>query len=136
MDKIMMQFIPKWKREVLTKDQDKVIGIDGREGSGKSVLAQQLAVELDPNFNIDKIAFNADKFMRMIKDPARKKGDCIILDEAFLSANSRSAMSTINKSMVGLATEMRQLNLFVIVVLPSFFDLDKYFALLIAVFNF
>jgi len=129
MDKIMMQFIPKWKREVLTKDQDKVIGIDGREGSGKSVLAQQLAVELDPNFNIDKIAFNADEFMRMIKDPARKKGDCIILDEAFLSANSRSAMSKINKSMVGLATEMRQLNLFVIVVLPSFFDLDKYFAL-------
>ena len=125
----MMQFIPKWKREVLTKDQDKVIAIDGREGSGKSVLAQQLAAELDPNFNIDKIAFSAEQFMTMVKSTDRKKGDCIILDEAFLAANSRSAMSTINRSMVGLATEMRQLNLFVIVVLPSYFDLDRYFAL-------
>jgi hypothetical protein len=129
MDNIMMKFIPKWRNEVLKKDRDKVIAIDGREGSGKSVLAQQLAKELDPDFNINKIAFNADEFMMMIKSTERKKGDCIILDEAFLAANSRSSMSTINRAMVGLATEMRQLNLFVIIVLPSFFDLDKYFAL-------
>ena len=31
--------------------------------------------------------------------------------------------------MIGVATEMRQRNLFVIIVIPSFFDLDKYFAL-------
>jgi hypothetical protein len=31
--------------------------------------------------------------------------------------------------MIGLATEMRQKNLFVLLVLPSFFDLDRYFAL-------
>jgi len=129
MDNIMLQFIPKWRTEVLKKDRDKVIAIDGREGSGKSVLAQQLAAELDPDFNVDKIAFNSQEFMSMIKSPERKKGDCIILDEAFLAANSRSSMSLINRAMVGLATEMRQLNLFVIIVLPSFFDLDKYFAL-------
>jgi hypothetical protein len=38
-------------------------------------------------------------------------------------------MSAINRAMVGLATEMRQLNLFVIIVLPTFFDLDRYFAI-------
>jgi len=129
MDNIMMQFIPKWRNEVLKKDRDKVIALDGREGSGKSVLAQQLAKELDPNFDVTKIAFNSDEFMKMVKSTDRKKGDCIILDEAFLAANSRSSMSLINRAMVGLATEMRQLNLFIIIVLPSFFDLDKYFAL-------
>ena len=125
----MMKFIPKWRNEVLKKDRDKVICVDGREGSGKSVLAQQLAAELDPNFDVTKIAFNSDEFMKMVKSTDRKKGDCIILDEAFLAANSRSSMSLINRAMVGLATEMRQLNLFIIIVLPSFFDLDKYFAL-------
>ena len=97
--------------------------------SGKSALAQQLAIHLDPTFNIDKITFTAEEFMKKLKEPTIKKGDCIILDEAFLAANSRSAMSSINKAMVGLATEMRQLNLFIIICLPSFFDLDKYFAL-------
>ena len=38
-------------------------------------------------------------------------------------------MSEVNRSMAGVATEMRQKNLFIIIVLPSFFDLDRYFAL-------
>jgi len=125
---IIKQRIPIWKKDVLVKDKDKTLVIDGREGSGKSVLAQQLASALDPEFNIEKIAFNADQFIAMIKDPKRKKGDCIVLDEAFSSANTRASMSSVNRAMIGIATEMRQLNLFVIIVLPSFFDLDKYFA--------
>jgi len=129
LDGVIAREIPRWKNDVHNKDKDKVIVIDGREGSGKSALAQQLAIHLDPNFNIDKLCFTAEEFMNKVKDPKIKKGDCIILDEAFLAANSRSAMSSINKAMVGLATEMRQLNLFVIVCLPSFFDLDKYFSL-------
>jgi len=129
LDNILAQHIPRWKNDVLKKDRDKILIVDGREGSGKSSLAQQIAINLDPSFNMDKIAFTADQFMAMVKDPKRKKGDCIILDEAFLAANSRSAMSQINRAMVGLATEMRQLNLFIIICLPSFFDLDKYFAL-------
>lgn len=129
LDPVVQKFVPNWIKDVVKKDKDKVIVVDGREGSGKSVLAQQLAAHLDPTFNIDKIAFNADEFMAMIKSPDRKKGDCIILDEAFLAANARSAMSSINRAMIGLATEMRQLNLFVIIVLPTYFDLDKYFAI-------
>jgi hypothetical protein len=67
--------------------------------------------------------------MHLVKSPERQKGDCIVLDEAFLSINSRASMSYINRTMIGLATEMRQLNLFIIICLPSFFDLDRYFAL-------
>jgi hypothetical protein len=53
----------------------------------------------------------------------------IVLDEAFMAASSRSVLSEVNKAMMGLATEMRQKNLFVIMCLPTFFDLDKYFAI-------
>jgi energy-coupling factor transporter ATP-binding protein EcfA2 len=129
LDPIILQYVPNWQKDVLKRDKDKVIVVDGREGCGKSVLAQQLASHLDPEFNINKIAFNAEQFMSMIKSPDRKKGDCIILDEAFLASNARSSLSQVNKAMVGLATEMRQLNLFVIIVLPTYFDLDRYFAI-------
>jgi|TARA_Y100000310_G_scaffold3308_1_gene4236 adenylylsulfate kinase-like enzyme len=115
------------KTAVRKKDRDYVMVIDGEEGSGKSVLAQQYAKELDPKFNIDNICFNADQFIERLKKAP--KYSCIILDEAFSSANSRSALTEVNRSLIGVATEMRQRNLFVIIVIPSFFDLDKYFAL-------
>ena len=119
----------KVKKRVLTKDRDFVVVIDGEEGVGKSVLAQQIAAYLDPDFNLDKIVFNSDDFLKIIKDPKTKPGSCVLLDEAFNAANNRASLTEVNRSMIGVATEMRQKNLFVILVLPSFFDLDKYFAL-------
>ena len=117
------------KKRVLTKDRDWVLVIDGEEGVGKSVLAQQVAKYLDPKFNIDNITFTSDEFLKKVKDPKTKKGTTIILDEAFSAASSRSSLSEVNRAMIGVATEMRQKNLFVILCIPSFFDLDKYFAL-------
>lgn len=121
--------LQKVKKRVLTKDRDFVCVIDGEEGVGKSVLAQQIASFFDPEFNIDKIVFNSDEFLKLIKAPKIKKGSCIVLDEAFSAANNRASLTEVNRAMIGVATEMRQKNLFVIMVLPSFFDLDKYFAL-------
>jgi len=112
---------------VTKKDRDFVMVLDGEEGSGKSVLAQQIAGKLDPKFNIDNIVFNSDQFIKRLK--TAPKYSCIVLDEAFSSANSRSALTEVNKSLISVATEMRQRNLYVIIVIPSFFDLDKYFAL-------
>lgn len=126
---IMKEQLDKVKKRVLTKDRDWVMVIDGEEGSGKSVLAQQVAKYLDPNFKIENIVFNSDDFIKIIKNPNTKQGTCIVLDEAFASANSRASLTEVNRSMIGVATEMRQKNLFVIFCIPSFFDLDKYFAL-------
>lgn len=117
------------KKRVLNKDRDFVLVIDGEEGSGKSVLAMQIAKYLDPAFNLDRIVFNSDDFLKTIKNPNTKKGSAIVLDEAFAAANSRASLTEVNRAMIGVATEMRQKNLFVIFCIPSFFDLDKYFAL-------
>lgn len=128
-DNIARNNLDEVRYRVLNKDFDFVTVIDGREGSGKSVLAQQYASYLDPNFSLDNIVFTAEDFIKAIKDPRTKKGSCIVLDEGFNAINSRSSMSEINRSMGAVATEMRQKNLFIIIVLPSFFDLDKQFAL-------
>jgi ABC-type dipeptide/oligopeptide/nickel transport system ATPase component len=124
---IMQPELDRIKIAVTKRDRDYVMVIDGEEGSGKSVLAQQIARELDPKFNIDNICFNADQFIAKLKGSA--KNTCIILDEAYSSANSRASLTEVNRSLIGVATEMRQRNLYVIIVIPSFFDLDKYFAL-------
>lgn len=132
-DDAIARFIPRWQHQVLKEDWDKVFLVDGREGAGKSVLAQQLAAGLDPEFNIDKIVFTGEDLIKKIrgldKKTNRKRGDCFILDEAFGSINSRQAMSSINRAMIQLGTEMRHFNLFIIIVLPYFFDLDKYYAI-------
>jgi len=128
-DKAISPELDKVQRMVLKKDRDWVSVIDGEEGVGKSVLAQQIALYLDPSFNLDRLVFTADDFMKEIKNPDNKKGSAIVLDEAYNAANARASMSEVNRSMAGVATEMRQRNLFIIIVLPSFFDLDRYFAL-------
>lgn len=126
-DPITLKELERIKHAVINKDRDFVMVIDGEEGAGKSVLAQQFAKFLDPEFNIDKVCFNADQFIAQLKHC--KMNSCIVLDEAFSSANSRATLTEVNRGLVGVATEMRQRNLFVIIVIPSFFDLDKYFAL-------
>ena len=128
-DPIVREELDKVKHKVLTKDQDWQVIVDGEEGVGKSVLAQQIARYLDDDFNINNITFTSDDFIKAIKDPNTKKGSAIILDEAFSAANSRASMTEVNRSLIGVATEMRQKNLIIIIVLPSFFDLDRYFAL-------
>lgn len=109
------------------KDKDCVIAIDGKEGAGKSTLAFQIGKYVDPTLDLSRVVFNAEDFREAVFKA--KKGQCIIYDEAFTGLSSRSSLSGINRALVGLMMQMRQKNLFVIIVLPTFFLLDKYVAL-------
>ncbi len=112
---------------VLKKDWDRVYLVDGPEGSGKSKLARQLAFHLDPTFNIDRIVFTGQQFSDAV-DKA-KKGDAIIFDEAFNGLGSSGATSKLNKLIVRKLMECRQKNLFIFIVLPTVFELQKYAAI-------
>jgi hypothetical protein len=109
------------------KDKDRIIAIDGAEGSGKSTLAMQIGKYVDNSLDLSRVVFSAEEF----RDAVFKanKGQCIIYDEAFTGLSSRSSLSMINRALVSLMMQMRQKNLFVIIVLPTFFLLDKYVAL-------
>ena len=53
----------------------------------------------------------------------------MLYDEAFTGLNARAAMSIINRTLVKMLAEIRQKRLFVCIVMPTFFDLDRYVAL-------
>jgi hypothetical protein len=114
-------------KETIKKDWDMIFVVDGYEGSGKSVMAMQLASYCDETFNLDRIVFNPDDFKKVIM--ASEPYQAVIYDEAYGGLSSKRALSEVNKSIVQMLTVIRQRNLFVFIVLPSFFDLDKYVAL-------
>lgn len=124
---ILKSLLDKVKYRVTTKDLDWVCVVDGREGSGKSIFAQQVGKYLDPTLDITRITFNAEDFVQAIK--SAPKFSCVILDEAYASINARASLTETNRALIAMATEMRQKNLFVIICIPSIFDLDKYFAI-------
>jgi len=114
-------------KNVIEKDWDMVFAIDGQEGSGKSVFAQQIATYCDPTFVIDRIVFTPNTFRKAILSAGKYQS--VIYDEAYTGLSSRATMSMINRTLISMLAEIRQKNLFVFVVMPTFFDLDKYVAL-------
>jgi hypothetical protein len=111
-------------KKAVHQDLDGLIYLFGREGSGKSTFAFQIASILDENFGIDKVAWTPEQFMALVK--AAKKYDCIVLDEAYLTFTNQNRMNHFQKVIIGLLTMIRSKNLFIIIVSPTFFDLSKY----------
>lgn len=126
-DRVKKVIETKIKPSLEKKDKDCVIVIDGGEGTGKSTIGLQLAKAYDPTFCLDNVCFNAEEFRDAIFKA--KRGQAIVYDEAFTGLSSRSSLSAVNRVLVSLMMQMRQKNLFVIIILPTFFLLDKYVAL-------
>jgi hypothetical protein len=114
-------------KKIIKNDFDMVIVVDGPEGSGKSVMTQQMAYFCDPTLNLDRIVFTPSTLRKAIVES--EPYQAVIYDEAYTGLSSRASMSLINRTIVSMLAEIRQKNLFVFVVMPCFFDLDKYVAL-------
>jgi len=115
------------KKIVMKADQDRIFIITGREGSGKSWLAMQLAAYLDNTFCLDDVCFDSDSFGKRIRHVNKLKA--IVYDEAFTGLSSKGALSKENKKLIKILIECRQRNLFLFIVLPSIFILDRYITL-------
>ena len=114
-------------KDVIKNDWDFCFIVGGIEGSGKSTLAQQCAYYCDPTFNMSRITFTPMEFEAAILKA--DKYQAIVYDEAYTGLSSRGVMTGINKSIVNRLAEIRQKNLFLFVVMPTFFDLDRYVAI-------
>ncbi|KKN48604.1 hypothetical protein LCGC14_0651030 [marine sediment metagenome] len=114
-------------RKIVKQDWDFVFLIDGMEGGGKSTFTIQLALYLDPTLNMSRIVFDAVEFEKEILKA--EKYQAIIYDEAITGLYSREAMQYINTSLTKLLAQIRQKNLFIFVLMPTFFDMDKYVAM-------
>jgi hypothetical protein len=116
----------KAKRHAKKYNGDLLICCDGEEGAGKSTFARQVAKFLDPTFTEDMIVYNSDDCIKL-----HGKGhmwQSILLDESKEDLDRKGTMSKKNKHFMNFLSQSRQCNKFLIVVLPSIYDLDKYVA--------
>lgn len=111
------------KKAVLNNDWDYVAIVSGLPGVGKSTFAHQLCKFFDPTFDIDRVCFTAQEFRAKTTNGTR--GQAFMLDESFADMNSQLSrdpefIATLNHLQV-----IRKKNLFLIIVLPDFFTLNK-----------
>lgn len=114
-------------KEAVKYDWDFIIVVDGTEGGGKSTLAIQCACYLDPTFEMKRIVFSPEDFEETVIKA--EKYQAVIYDEAVTGLYSRESMQFVNVALTKLLAQIRQKNLFIFVVIPTFFDLDKYVAM-------
>lgn len=111
------------------KDWDFVILVSssGVPRTGKSVIAQQVAYYLDPTFTAEHMCLSAEEFQKKAKDLANtgKKGKAIVYDEAKFGLDSKRAMESVTKALLDFFAECGQINAYLILVCPDFFDLKK-----------
>lgn len=114
-----------YRNAVLRQDFDFVCIIDGAERTGKSVLAQQVAMFLDKDRELDvnkQICWTQEELEQAIA--TLPEGKAVILDEARRSLNRRRSMESQQLKLLDLFAEIGQKHLFLIMVLPSFYDMD------------
>ena len=120
-------------------DEDRFYVTDGHEGAGKSLFTIQQCAYIDPTILDDedgkvlpRICFSVDEFLEAVRNTrsTKSKTKCIIFDEAFRGMSSKTALSSINKKIVEALMEIRQNNLIVFIVSPSFYLLEFYPAVL------
>lgn len=111
------------KDKVLNGKDMFICVVDGRPGAGKSTLVSQLAFYLNPKTSNKNETFTLEQFEEALR--TAKKGDVIILDESFEVLNKRTTQSRSNMVILSLLQQMRARQVFIFIILPYVFDLDK-----------
>lgn len=112
--------------EVKRRNFDKFVLIFGREGFGKTTLALQMALYCDNTFNIDRICFTPEQFLKAVQKA--EKFQAIVFDETMWGLSARAVMTRMNRYLIKIISEMRSKNLFVFMCIPSIFMMDWYVA--------
>lgn len=105
--------------------------VTGATGSGKSEFGLKLASDLDPSFNVERVVFNTQDFLRLLtqgdSNGKLKPGCAIIFDETSHdeAMDSRSSLSKTNKQMASLSTIYRAMRLIVIYIAPNLNQIDS-----------
>ena len=114
----------KVKIDLSRKDKDYVMIIDGYEGSGKSTFAQQIGKYVDPTLDLSRICMTANEFKMAIINA--RPNQCVIYDEAVTGMTSSDSITRVGKLLKSMMMQMRQKNLFVIIIMPTIFEFGKY----------
>lgn len=119
----------------IKNNQNFLCVITGGTGSGKSYSALALALKVHEHhgishkpqiiYDIEEILTTIGELLKHPKPSYYKPGLCLILDESGLTANSRNALTKVNKVLSMIVQSFRFMNLVVFFCLPdiSFVDI-------------
>lgn len=95
----------------------------GYEGDGKTTLALQSAVYVDPSFCLDRVVFTPQQFIDAVDKAA--PGQAIVYDEAqdAFDSSIRDATSKILKMKL---TRIRKKRLYIFIVAADFWRINRY----------
>lgn len=119
--------------EHLREDYDFVLVVVGDTGTGKSMLAIHLLeawykVVLGEGFDksrIDQVNTSFVSWVEKFKD--LQEFDMNIYDEGSTSLDSKESLSKLSRDLTKLFNVFRSKRFFSVIILPSFFNLNKYF---------
>tara|TARA_R100001530_G_scaffold136291_2_gene116252 strand:- start:2182 stop:3018 length:837 start_codon:yes stop_codon:yes gene_type:complete len=117
----------------LKADYDMCLIISGDTGSGKSMLALNILetwykVILKKDFTpemIDHVHTDFNSFVKKFKE--MKEYDLSIMDEGSVQLDSKAHMEKMSRQITKLYNVFRCKKFFTIIILPSYFNLNKYF---------
>lgn len=111
----------------INKNKNCIIVIVGETGGGKSYSALRLGEVLDPKFDINRVAFNAEEFLRLLEKSKKElpRGSVILFDESGVAFQARNFMSLINKSLSYALQTCRFKNHIIILTVPDMKFIDS-----------
>jgi len=105
-------------------NQNYILIFTGGTGSGKSYNAMEVALDLDPDFNVDRIVFRPEDFIAVTKQKL-PKGSVIMWDEVGVGLSAREWFSIQNRMISYVLETFRRDNLILIMTTPNISFIDK-----------
>ena len=113
-----------YARGRVMSNQNYIVIFTGSTGSGKSYNAMELALDLDPNFNVDRIVFKPTDFITVTKQKL-PKGSVIMWDEVGVGLSAREWFSIQNRMISYVLETFRRDNYILIMTTPNISFIDK-----------
>jgi len=111
-------------REIQKKDWDCVFLIDGMEGSGKSTLGKSCAWYLsDKNFTKDNFCVNTKQAIQKLGTFPDES--VLVIDEGDIAFSSKRVWDMEQQRLIELIKVIRYKKMILIIIAPSFFDLNR-----------
>lgn len=97
--------------------------VSGKRGDGKSFDAMELALTLDPTFDISRVVFNLEDFLELVETLPPHR--FVVADEVGEWFGARNFMKAENKDLADLLQIFRVCQLGVIYTVPAMYQVDK-----------
>jgi len=112
------------RKRIFNQNKNWLAIIVGETGSGKSYSGLKLCEMIDPGFNIDRVVFSAEEFMKVLNSGNLTKGSAVMWDETGVGLSAREWYSISNKAVNYVLQTFRRDNLAVVFTVPSMDFID------------